>query len=176
LGSDLEQLLPAQVFSRRVKEARESLGWSQQQLVDELKRLGYPMPRSSLTKIENEHSPRADARLRDVLALASALRVPPVHLLVPLEDEATIAVTPEVRLGAPLARAWIRGQALLPQLPAPADLSQMPDSELLAYLRADLAHRVGKVAAFHREKIDEMAREWLEQIRNPEREEVEVAE
>ena len=91
MGSDLEQLLPAQVFSRRVKEARESLGWSQQQLVDELKRLGYPMPRSSLTKIENEHSPRADARLRDVLALASALRVPPVHLLVPLEDEATIA-------------------------------------------------------------------------------------
>jgi transcriptional regulator with XRE-family HTH domain len=104
-------LRPAEVFGRRVKEAREALNWSQQQLADRLTEIGRKTDRATVTRLEQG---KTLAALDMVIAAAAALHVPPVHLLVPREDDAAVAITPKLKVDAPDARAWIRGRGLLP--------------------------------------------------------------
>jgi transcriptional regulator with XRE-family HTH domain len=104
-------LRPAEVFGRRVKEGREALHWSQQELADRLTEIGRKTDRATVTRLEQG---KTLAALDMVIAVAAALHIPPVHLLVPLEDAEAVAVTSELVVKAPQARAWIRGRGLLP--------------------------------------------------------------
>ena len=45
--------------------------------------------------------------------IGAALQVSPVHLLLPIDDETEVAVTPTVTVSAARARSWIRGETRL---------------------------------------------------------------
>jgi transcriptional regulator with XRE-family HTH domain len=154
-------LSPGQVYARRVKEARQRLGWTQQQLADRLSELGLPMDRTTIVKLEQGKRAQL-APVDKVFALAGALGVPPLHLLVPLEDEAEVAVTPKVSLPAPVARGWIRGTQVVPIVPEPAGL---PRSDLrrlvwLAYTRG----MSPLVLQLERDRIDAAVERYVEAI------------
>jgi len=134
MRTESEHHTPGQVLAHRVREARKRRDWTQQQLADRLRELGFPTHRLTIAKIEKGGTRAENAPLREVLALAAALDVAPVHLLVPLEDEAMVAVTPELFSQARHVRAWIRGRNILRGGDLAQYLAEMPDSEQLALL------------------------------------------
>lgn len=163
MGSNSEHLRPAQVVARRVVEARESRGWTQAKLARRLSDVGYNKSRSTLTKLEGGQY--RNVSVDDVFALAAALGVPPVYLLTPLEDIATVAVTPNVRLPAALVRAWIRGQVVPPMLPD-VDLLQIPESELLRLIENELTRDMSPIArSLLADELKSRARLMADEIR-----------
>jgi transcriptional regulator with XRE-family HTH domain len=132
---------PAQIVARRVREARKSRGWSQGELAEQLRAIGYPKTRETLTKLESGHN--RNITVDDLFALAVALGVNPVHLLAPLEDDVPVAMTEQVQLPAWVVREWVAGELLwLPMLPE-IDLTQIPESKLAALIFDDLNRRMG---------------------------------
>lgn len=129
MSYESERQRPGQIFGRRVEEWRRRRGWTQEQLAAKLRELEYPMVRATVAKIEGRGSRAANARLEDVLAFALALGVAPVHLIVPDDDEAALAIAPNRPELAPVARAWIRGDWPLGDADANAYLTdETPDS------------------------------------------------
>jgi transcriptional regulator with XRE-family HTH domain len=100
---------PGQVVARRVREVRERRGWSRDRLVARLTELGVEMGRPTISRIESGRGRAENVTVNELLALAAALDVAPVHLMVPLEDEARLAITSDWQPTALDARAWIRG-------------------------------------------------------------------
>lgn len=98
----------AQVVADRVKYYRKLMGWSQQDLADELEKLGHPLNRMTLSKIERGARERI-VSLVDALALAAALNVPPPLLFLPLGVEERVAITPKVVVHPQLVVDWIAG-------------------------------------------------------------------
>lgn len=155
---------PGQVFARRVREARERQGLTQQQIVDRLAELGLPMDRSTFVKLEKGER-AATAPLDKVFAIAVALGVAPVHLIVPRDDDAEVAVAPKLTLPAAQARRWIRGFKILEGSDIGAYLAELPPGEQrrlveLALLEQDkaAAYRAGARQAdadFARQKEEE---------------------
>jgi transcriptional regulator with XRE-family HTH domain len=126
--SDESELTPEEVFAMRVREARKRRGWTQKQLADRLTEIGYPTERTTVVKIE-AGGRRSNAPISDVFAFAVAFGVSPVHLLVPLDDEAEVRIVGVAEpMKAPAARAWIRGRLLLPDADTVAYLSEFPVS------------------------------------------------
>ena len=167
-GKNSEPRCPAEIVARRVVEARKSLGWTQAKFAERLREIGYVKSRSTLTKLEGGQY--RGVSVDDLFALAAALGVAPVHLLVPLEDDATVAVAPRVNFPAPLARAWIRGTASPPMLPD-VDLRQIPESELIQLVRRSLTRDMNNVtAALMADELEASARRIAKEIRNPRRE------
>jgi transcriptional regulator with XRE-family HTH domain len=74
-------LTPTAVIGQRVTELRERLGWSGARLARELQNAGVSWERSDITKLEHGH--RKSLTIEQVLALATVLDCPLVHLLVP---------------------------------------------------------------------------------------------
>lgn len=125
---------PGEVLAHRVREIRARRGWTQQQVADRLAAVGYPSHRLTVAKIEKGGTRADNAPLSEILALAAALDVAPVHLIVPLEDETAVAVTPGLVVPAAVARAWVRGKHPLAVQPNPNDLrafaSERPAQEI----------------------------------------------
>jgi transcriptional regulator with XRE-family HTH domain len=88
---------------------RKRRGWSQQELADRVTATGHRMHRLTVAKIESGGTRAQNASIADVLALAAALDVAPLHLLVPLDDDAAVAITPKEVHRAAVVRGWIRG-------------------------------------------------------------------
>lgn len=124
-------LRPGDVLGRRVREARTALGWTQQQLADRLTEIGRTTDRATITRTEKGQTLAA---LDMVIALGAALHVPPVHLLVPLSNDESVAITPGIVVDAPTARAWIRGVGLLPGEDTFDIWPHLPESEKRAAL------------------------------------------
>lgn len=93
-----------QVFGRRLAEAREARGWKQRDLAE---RSG--ISQSTIAKTETGKR-SGQVTIEEALRLAAALGVSPLHLIVPLEDEARVEVAPKVRVSARRAREWVRGE------------------------------------------------------------------
>lgn len=125
-------LAPGEIFSRRMKDAREAAGIAQTELSRRLEELGYTLKRSAIADIE---SGRRRVTLDDALAISAALGVAPLHMIVPFEDEDPISTDAADRgiFNAPVglkvggirllpieARRWITGR----QIYSDADLSQ----------------------------------------------------
>jgi transcriptional regulator with XRE-family HTH domain len=168
MSSELERQHPGQVFGRRVEEARKRRGWTQEQLASELRRLGCKASRSTIAKIEGRGQRATYAKLEDLFAFSAALGVPPVHLIVPLEDETTVMLTPRIRLPAPAARAWIRGQLLaLPMVPD-VDPRELPETELVRAIEQQLSRGADPITLqLVGDKIRAEARRIANEIRNP---------
>jgi transcriptional regulator with XRE-family HTH domain len=145
-GSIGEDLSASEVFAERLREVRE---WhrgpkreslSQAGLAQRLERIGHPIHRSRIAKLE---SGEARPKLDDVLAIAVVLNVSPLFLIVPpLGSKLRIgkeAISPQD------ARAWIAGKEPLPgQLPA-AFAAQQPDDQIpLEYRDVVKAYRPPK--------------------------------
>ena len=174
MSSKSAQQQPGEVLARRVKEARERRGWTQGQLAEQVRALGYTLERPVVNRIEQGGTRAGNVSVEDLLALAAALGLAPVNLLVPLEDEALYEVVPGVPVAARLARAWIRGEVLLPISPE-LDLRDMPKAELLALVEENLAQGMDAIQrALTRDTRRERAREAVEKVYNPDREEAPV--
>jgi len=103
----LEAVAPVQALARRVREVRTVRGWSAQELAQRCDALGMPaLDRSTIANIESGRRQRVG--VDELLVLALALGVAPVHLLVPL-DEQWYAVTPGRVTGTSRVREWLRG-------------------------------------------------------------------
>ncbi len=87
---------------------------SAQQLADECSQLGYPVPRSVLTNLENGR--RDTVSVAELLVLSAVLRVPPVLLLFPLGRVAVTEVLPDTRTSTWGAVQWVMGDRELPDV------------------------------------------------------------
>ncbi len=134
----LEAVAPVQALARRVREVRTARGWSAQELAQRCAALGMPaLDRSTIANIESGRRQRVG--VDELLVLALALGVAPVHLLVPLTEQ-WYAATPDRVTGTSRVREWVRGnypmhgadvndpaarsadrEMYLSQRPAPAD-------------------------------------------------------
>jgi transcriptional regulator with XRE-family HTH domain len=101
------------VVAKQVVAIRKRREWTQADLADRLAEIGYTMTRSVLAKVEAGH--RQGVGINDVLALAAALGVSPVHLFIPYERSHQIEITSERRVSALAARRWVHGWSPLPK-------------------------------------------------------------
>jgi transcriptional regulator with XRE-family HTH domain len=114
-----------QVFAYRLRDARLTKQWSQQDLAEAMARVGHPINRATIAKIEagargvgGEHgrqpirrgqtSPRG-VSLEEAIALAVALDVPPPSLFLPIVREDDVELAPRVRVDVDTAHEWVRG-------------------------------------------------------------------
>ncbi len=165
--SEKSALTPGMIFGRRVKEARKSRGLTQRSLAELLTESDYKTDRTTVVRIEKGF--RADVSLSDLFAYAQALDVFPVHLLVPLEDEAPVAVTPSRVIPARKARAWIRGEELLRGADPRGVFDQLPEREQRALVEAALTKDLDALGrALMTEKTAEKTQEVLDELREKE--------
>jgi transcriptional regulator with XRE-family HTH domain len=100
---------PTQVVARRVAELRARRGLSAQKLADRCAEYGMPeLNRSVITNLENHR--RQAVTVDELLTLALTLGVAPLHLLVPTDDTARVAITPNSDVDAASTRAWVVGE------------------------------------------------------------------
>ena len=122
---------PVETIARRVREARGRKGMTAQDLAEDLKGRGLEWDRQTVTKLETGR--RQNVSVVELLALARALDVAPVHLLVPLDDEQPFQVTPAEVLPAHRVRPWIRGIVPLPGSDSRIFHTEVPLAELRAW-------------------------------------------
>jgi transcriptional regulator with XRE-family HTH domain len=112
---DVTSMRASDFVAQRVREIRQSRGWTAKDLAERCAEVGVPEITAAV--IANIETGRRDAdgrRRRDVtideaLALAYALEVPPVFLLIPLNGSERLHVTSKVEMDAPSAAAWVNG-------------------------------------------------------------------
>jgi hypothetical protein len=74
----------------------------------------YPLSRAVIAEIETATKPRSRrVTLNDAVAMSAALGVAFVHMVVPIDDEEGVELTPDLRVSAPTARRWFRGERAL---------------------------------------------------------------
>ena len=137
-----EALQVGRIFAIRLAQARRGL--TQSELAKKIRAMGVSMDRATIAKIEaGAASGRTKGRkvsIEELLILAAALGVSPIHLLVPLDDESPVAVTPEVTRSARSVRAWIRGQIPLREADARTFYSEAPPNEFQEILAVARRH------------------------------------
>ena len=118
---------PHQVIAQRVREVRSARGLTAAQLGEKMTEAGLRWDRNVVASFENGR--RAAVSVEELLALAAVLEVAPVHLIVPLDDDGWIYLTPEAAARNGYARAWIRGNRALPGTDARKFYSEVPEAE-----------------------------------------------
>lgn len=118
---------PHQVIAQRVREVRSARGLTAAQLGEKMTEAGIRWDRNVVASLENGR--RAAVSVEELLALAAVLEVAPVHLIVPLDDDGWICVTPEAAARNSYARAWIRGNSALPGTDERKFFSEVPEAE-----------------------------------------------
>jgi transcriptional regulator with XRE-family HTH domain len=112
---------PEEVLRERLKRYRDHRGWSQQELARRVTEAGVTMHQTTVAKIEGqgEQKPRK-VTVGELLALAVALDVPPAVLLLPLEEQVDVAVTPSTHAPVWGLYDWIAGDSPLESTDRPA--------------------------------------------------------
>jgi transcriptional regulator with XRE-family HTH domain len=118
--------------------------WTQQDLADALERIGAPIDRSTIAKIESR---KRNVSLDELFWFAAALGVAPGALVLPRREE-NVRVGPLLTTGAHNAMRWFRGLA---PLSGKADdrffFDEVPDQEVAAERRLPGIHRLIQDAA-----------------------------
>jgi transcriptional regulator with XRE-family HTH domain len=129
---------PSDVVAARVREVRGKRGLTVAELADRCAALGAPeLTAQALYKLEGRRPGKLRPRpvtVDELLVLAAALNVAPVHLHVPPDgSDAPYQVTAEVSESRFRARSWIRGLFPLARLPRVGDKrdfwAEVPDDE-----------------------------------------------
>lgn len=95
----------AKVFGEAVALYRNRAGLSATELANRTKEVGYPITRSSISRIENNlRNGKVD--LAEIIALAAALEISPADLIYPGRNNTGHAVTPRAELTAYSAQQW----------------------------------------------------------------------
>ncbi|MFB6775569.1 helix-turn-helix transcriptional regulator [Streptomyces sp. NPDC056337] len=119
---------PTATIAKRVREVRERRGLTAAQLAERLAEQGVPWERSTVAKLEN--GKRQNLTLTEWLALSVVLNVGPVHLLLPIDDDAgAYQVTPARTNPVDHTRGWIRGYWPLPGANLVQHQGEMPEAE-----------------------------------------------
>lgn len=127
------------MFARRMRQLR-GRRFTHQELADELGRLGTPMSRVTLAKIEaggkegakaGVRTRAANVSLEDVLAISLALGVAPINMLAAEDLTEPVTVTPNTVVTGETVREWVRGERPLPGQDARTFFSTAPEEEWL---------------------------------------------
>lgn len=120
----------------RVREVRRRHGWTAAQLAERCAEIGAPEITSSVvTDLETGRRDKTTGRRRrsitvdELLVLACALDVAPVHLLVPTKGSAVYPVASKRLVPPARAREWIRGRHPLPSSDPRVFFSEVPAQE-----------------------------------------------
>jgi len=143
------ELAMAGRFGDAVARRRRHLGLSAIQLWERTVKLGYPVTRIAISKIENNtRSGKLD--MAEVLILACALEIPPVLLLYPDYPRGVVEFLPGRDIESERAARWISGVE-------PPSENAVPGAGVelvqVAYQRSQLAR--GSIRAFFDERGDE---------------------
>ncbi|WP_200214952.1 helix-turn-helix domain-containing protein [Micromonospora coerulea] len=113
--TDGEEIKPGRVgeqLAQQLRRVREDRHVTYTELVKRLEELGHPIPILGLRRIERGER-RVD--VDDLIALARALRVPPVLLLFPVGAEGPLVqLVPGVLADPNAALAWFTGEGRMP--------------------------------------------------------------
>lgn len=146
-------------FGATVKHWREKLGLSAAALAKRTEEVGYPITRGTIAKIEgNYRSGKVD--LAEVVALASALGVPPIELLFPGMPDRPVEALPGRTKTAWEAARWFTGErSAMPRFGGEAE----GDTPLVDLVRIAVAEerRVKMFSAALRNESDLEARDRL---------------
>jgi transcriptional regulator with XRE-family HTH domain len=102
-------------IGQRVKEVREGLGWTAEQLAARCAEIGAPeITRSVIANIESGRRDQAGRRRREVtvdelLKLSYALSVPPPFLFLPIQGRERLRITESVDMLPAQAVSWVVG-------------------------------------------------------------------
>ncbi len=127
-------MTPSDVVAARVRQVRTSRGLTVPQLAERCAAVGAPqLSVQAIYKIEGqrESATRSPRRVTvdELLALALALDVAPVHLVIPFGDDEPCALTAGVTEPAAEARPWFTGQNALKGTNRVAYYSFVPERE-----------------------------------------------
>jgi transcriptional regulator with XRE-family HTH domain len=99
---------PTQEVARHVKELRRDRGMTAAELAARMTELGVKWDRSIVANLESGR--RRTVSVDELLALAVALDIAPVHLIAGIEDDdGKVPVTPDIVIPRSDLRRWIRG-------------------------------------------------------------------
>lgn len=99
---------PTAVIAKRLRELRERRGITAEQLSERMRDVGVPFDKSVVANLETGR--RRFVTVQELLALAHILDVAPVHLLLPIDNEAAAyAYTPNRTAEVWKVREWVRG-------------------------------------------------------------------
>ena len=149
----------SEIIAMRLVEARR--GVTQAQLADRLRGMGVKMDRASIAKIE-ARAKRSKTKARKVTVeelflLAAALGVSPLHLVLPLDDQSRVEISPTITRPAKQIRAWVRGQMPLERRDARMYYTEAPPHEFQEILDAAEHHRFAREAAIAAQLEDRIA-------------------
>jgi transcriptional regulator with XRE-family HTH domain len=147
----------SEVVASRIAESRKRRGWSQDELAERLTQVGHPADRALVAKIET--GVRRNVTVTELFAFAVALDVPPVHLLAPLDDDATVAVTSKITPPAKAVRRWVRGEQ--PMWSARTGAGDWR-AYLLAFPESELQQALEQAQYAQARRHDPLAAEFLE--------------
>jgi transcriptional regulator with XRE-family HTH domain len=118
------------VVAARIREVRKRRGWQPAELARRCAQLdGKKWTENTIENIEGGRrrggSHRRAVTVDELLTLAAALNVAPLHLMVPPDDDdRPYPVAPGTAATASAARRWIRGFGLLADLPNVGELRE----------------------------------------------------
>ena len=118
---------PVETVAARVKVVRRHRGLTAAQLAEQMQAVGVDWNRNIVANLENGR--RGSLGVDELFALAIVLEVAPVHLLVPLDDQAGIEVTRGRVEEARRVRWWIRGDHPLDGIDTRLYFSEVPKDE-----------------------------------------------
>jgi transcriptional regulator with XRE-family HTH domain len=101
----------SQSVARRVRALRVAHGMSQEDLAAALANRRTPIDRSSIARLEKG---KRSITVDELMWLARALHVAPVHLLVDPDGDEAITPGPGLEASPHEAREWIRGRFPMP--------------------------------------------------------------
>jgi hypothetical protein len=125
---------PADVVAARIRQVRKRRELEVPELADRCAAEGFPkLTVAALWNLEGRRTGKRPPRaitVDELLVLARALQVAPVHLLVPpAAGDEPYQVTPNVTAPASHVRDWVRGYGLLPGDDRQKYLSEVPADE-----------------------------------------------
>jgi len=122
----------SRTFGQQVRAARERRGWTQAQLVAELKKCGEPMDQATVARLETG---KRGVSVDDLLLFALALGVAPLYLLLP-RATGPVELAPGMAVSGWEALAWARGMYALPFTDATDTEAAVDDPEVRHYYEA----------------------------------------
>lgn len=137
-------------FGEAVAARRGEVGLTAVQLSERTKRLGYPMTRSTIARIEGNHR-AGKVDLAEVVTLAAALDTAPNLLLFPDLVDGPVRVLPDRTMSSSDAAAWFYGNGY----PYPVGVQASADADKRtddndAYYRATVAFRLALQVEYNR--------------------------
>lgn len=115
---------PLETIAARVRDLRKQRAWSAQRLAEQMSTAGVPWERIVVSNLETGR--RQSLSITEWLTLARVLDVPPMALLLPLEDTEYQVTPTSAPLSARAVGEWLIAPKPLPPWPNPDKLPVHP--------------------------------------------------